>query len=465
MHLKNAAGRPHRPKDRKIPYWHDHFLVPGKIVLTLPLGHYTFEIERGPQYTVRTGHFTINRFADDAKEVEMRRHVDMSAEGWYSGDLDVRRPIREIPLIAEAEDLNVIQVVTWPSKGGPLDSTGAAEQLLVPLNHDRYYHVMAGSHRWPGGSLLFFNLNRPLDVSDEGPEYPSPVEYVKQAREHPWAWVDLSTPSSWDLPMLVAHGHIDSIQIANRYLRAEKVAAVEIDAKPRDKLLYPEPWGQVQWSQAIYFHLLNCGLRIPPSAGSGSGDSPNPAGYNRVYVHVDGELSYEKWWKNFKAGRVTITNGPLLRPNVEGQLPGHVFRGQPGQLLEFEIGLTLSIRDPISYLEIIKNGEVEHSIRFAKYAESGRLPMLQFDQSGWFLIRAVTDLSKTYRFAMAAPYYVEFDYEPRISRASAQFFLDWVYQRARQMRIDDPSKHREVLDQHREARDFWRELGNRANAE
>jgi hypothetical protein len=324
---------------------------------------------------------------------------------------------------------------------------------------------MSGDHRWAGGTLLFFNLNRPLDVAGDGLEYPPPLEYIKRAREHPWCWVDLSTPSSWDLPMLVAHGQIDSIQIANCDLGCEKTAVRETGAKPRDKLLYPDPWGSAQWSQAVYFHLLNCGLRIPPSAGSGSGESPNPAGYNRVYVHVDGEFSYEKWWKNFKTGRVTVTNGPLLRPTVDGQLPGHVFRGQPGQLLEFEIGLTLSIRDPISYLEIIKNGEVEHSIRFAKYAESGRLPMLQFDQSGWFLIRAVTDLSKTYRFAMAAPYYVEFDYEPRISRASAQFFLDWVYQRARQMRIDDPSKHREVLDQHREARDFWRELGNRANAE
>jgi hypothetical protein len=146
-------------------------------------------------------------------------------------------------------------------------------------------------------------------------------------------------------------------------------------------------------------------------------------------------------------------------------LPGHVFRGRRGQLLEFEIGLTLSTRESISYLEIVKNGTVEHSVRFAKYAQSGRLPMLQFDRSGWFLIRAVTDLSVTYCFAMTAPYYVEFDYQPRISRGSAQFFLDWIYERARQIRIEDPARHREVLDQHREARDFWRQLVESANAD
>ena len=58
----------------------------------------------------------------------------------------------------------------------------------------------------------------------------------------------------------------------------------------------------------------NAACAIPPSAGSGSGEAPNPVGYDRVYVHVDGELSYEKWWQAFRAGRVVVTNGPLLKP-------------------------------------------------------------------------------------------------------------------------------------------------------
>ena len=92
--------------------------------------------------------------------------------------------------------------------------------------------------------------------------------------------------------------------------------------KPRDRKLYQGPFGNARWSQDIYFKLLECGLRIPPSAGSGSGMAPNPVGYNRVYVHLDGDFSYEAWWKNFRAGRVVVTNGPLMRPSVEGQPPG-----------------------------------------------------------------------------------------------------------------------------------------------
>jgi hypothetical protein len=91
--------------------------------------------------------------------------------------------------------------------------------------------------------------------------------------------------------------------------------------------------------------------------------------------------------------------------------------------------------------------------------------MVRFDRSGWFLVRAVTDLSKTYRFAMTGPYYVDFDNRPRISKRSAQFFLDWVYERARRIRIADPAKRREVIEPHRQARDFWQGLIERANTE
>ena len=62
---------------------------------------------------------------------------------------------------------------------------------------------------------------------------------------------------------------------------------------------------------------------------------------------------------------VVITNGPLMRPTVNGELPGHVFQAEAGSTFDFEIGLTLSTRDPISYLEIIKDGQVAavHSLR------------------------------------------------------------------------------------------------------
>jgi hypothetical protein len=66
---------------------------------------------------------------------------------------------------------------------------------------------------------------------------------------------------------------------------------------------------------------------------------------------------------------------------------------------------------------------------------------------------------------MTAPYYVQIGYTPTVSRSAAQFFLDWVYQRARQIQIADPAQRAAVLEYHRKARDFWQGLVAKANAE
>ena len=117
-----AAGLPDAPDERakrslrapRVPYWHDHFVFDGTITLKLPKGEYDFVIERGPEYLVRTGHFTMDDFSEDTKIVDLKRFADMAAEGWCSGDLDVRRPAKDIELLMKAEDLHVVQLVTWP---------------------------------------------------------------------------------------------------------------------------------------------------------------------------------------------------------------------------------------------------------------------------------------------------------------------------------------------------------------
>jgi hypothetical protein len=143
-----------------------------------------------------------------------------------------------------------------------------------------------------------------------------------------------------------------------------------------------------------------------------------------------------------------------------------VFRAAAGQPVELEVGLTLSTRDKISYLEIIKNGVLVHQVRLADWqATGGKLPPLTFDKSGWFLVRAVTDLAETYRFATTAPYYVEIGDEPHISRASAQFFLDWVGERMKNIALDDPSQRAETLKWHEQAREYWQQMVERATVE
>src|SRR5204863_825339 len=110
------------------------------------------------------------------------------------------------------------------------------------------------------------------------------------------------------------------------------------------------------WTQELYYQILNCGLRIAPSAGSASGVLPNPVGYNRVYVHVDGELNYDRWFEALRAGRSFVTNGPLLRVRADSQYPGHIFTAP--EKLEIELTGILEGRDHVESLEVIRDGRV-----------------------------------------------------------------------------------------------------------
>ena len=158
-----------------------------------------------------------------------------------------------------------------------------------------------------------------------------------------------------------------------------------------------------------------------------------------------------------------VTNGPLLRTQVSGHPPGHQFHLDRGESREFQIALGLAFYEqaPVEYLEIIKNGRVEHEIRLSELADrQGRLPPLRFDRSGWFLVRAMTNRTSNYQFATTGPYYVQSDYQPRISRASVQFFLDWLDAAATEFATYDA-----VRADIQQARPFWEALLSKANAD
>ena len=465
MHLKDARGRPVKPP--RLPFWKDHFVFPGKIVLSLSPGNYTFEMERGPEYRLRSGYFIIKPNAADNKQVEMQRFVDMKKEGWWSGDLHIHRPPNDIPLLMQADDLHIAPVITWWNQNNLWSGKDLPTPLLKTAGPDRFYHLLAGEDERRGGALLFFNLKTPLMITTAKPEYPSSAQFLLEAKKIPGTHVDVEKPFWWDMPMWIASGRVDSIGLCNNHLWRTGMLANEAWGKPRPKIKYPDPHGNGRWSQDLYYQLLETGHRIPPSAGSASGVLPNPLGYNRVYVHCGEKLDHDQWWEGLRAGRVVVTNGPLLRPRINGQLPGHVFTADDGNTVKLSIRLNLSLREKVEYLEVIKNGKTVHEVRLSDYAKAGgKLPEVVFQQSGWLLIRAVTTNPKTYRYASTGPYYVQIGEKPRISRAAAKFFLDWVFERARQIaEIPDPEEREAILSYHRAARDYWQKRVDSANVD
>ena len=367
----------------------------------------------------------------------------------------------------QAEDLHVAPVITWWNDVNPWKNRQLPTDQPTRLDGDRFFHVMAGEDERDGGALLYFGLARPLAIAGSGREYPSPMKFVLEARRHAGVWIDVEKPFWWDVPVWLASGQIDSLGLANNHMCRGGMYETEAWGKPRDAARLPPPRGDGYWTQEIYYHVLNCGLRIPPSAGSASGVLPNPVGYDRVYVYVGRDMTYERWWQGLKAGRSFVSNGPLLLVRANEQLPGHVFTAPAGAKVAIRLQAELVSADRVAALEVVKDGRVAETISPEQLA-AGRPLTVTFARSGWFLVRAIADVPRTFRFASTAPYYVEIGPAKRsISRTSVQFFLDWLDERAQRLprKLPDAAQLEEVLQYHRRARQFWQALLANAHAD
>jgi hypothetical protein len=465
IHIVNSEGKPQLPNH--LPSFHDHFCCDGKATLPLPAGKYQYVIERGPEYKRYNGSFEIiNGNLTEVTE-KLHRITDMASMGWWSGELHVHRPVKDIELLMRAEDLHVAPVITWWNRSNIWDGSKLPEERIAEFKDHRFCDVLAGEDERRGGAFMYFNMQKPIDITAAESEYPCPLRFIEQAKLQPNIWIDIEKPFWWDVPVALVYGYGDSIGLLNNHCQRSEMMDNEAWGKPRPKDDFPSPYGNGFWSQYIYYQILNSGIRIPPSAGSASGVLHNPVGYNRVYVYTGSDsLQNNQWWENLHKGMCFVTNGPLIVVDVSGRKPGYVFSAPKGQAIELDVVLSLSSNDPVRCIEIIKNGSIERSVPYTEFRDDGKLGKVRFTRSGWFLVRVIADVPNTFRFASTGPYYVEIgDNKNCISRKSIRFFIDWIDERIKQINIEDSNKLEDVLKYHRKARDYWLEKLHLVNAD
>ena len=464
IHLRNASGTPQKAPD--LPFWNDHFVCPGRATVHVAAGEYHWEIERGPEHERKSGTTKVKSDLVANANVTLSRIASLRDEGWYSGDLHVHRPVSEIELLMSAEDLNFSPVIEWWNKPSP--NSTAIQRTEIRFADDRIYCIGAGEDEREGGALLYFGLKKPLDLSVKSREFPSPLLFVQQARsQNANVWIDVEKPFWWDVPTWIATANPDSIGIAHNHMHRRGVLGNEAWGKARDVKRFVGAKGNALWTQEIYYHLLNSGIRIPPSAGSASGVLPNPVGYNRVYVQLaDKPFNRANWFAALKAGRCFVTNGPLLRARASNELPGANF--SIGDSLTVDLEIDLASSDTIRELEVIYNGEVVKRVPCSEQTEQALKTKFKVTEPGWFLVRAIAEVDHTFRFASTAPWYVDGNNnQRRVSRASAQFFLDWIDERIERVNENVPelNERESVLRWHIKAREFWTDQLQTANAD
>ncbi len=464
IHLTDAQGQPVPVND--YPYWNDHFVCDGRATVTAAAGTYTWEIERGPEYLKASGKVEVETEKPGSVAVRLQRIADLSQDGWISGDLHVHRPVEQIEALMLAEDLRFAPVIGWWNTPAP--DAIEVDQTEFRFGDGRIYCTQAGEDEREGGALLYFGLRKPLDLTVRSREFPSPMHFVEQAiQQDEGVWIDIEKPFWWDVPTWMATGHMSSIGIANNHMFRSEMLTNEAWGRQRDSQRLPDPRGNGYWSQEIYYHILNCGIRIPPSAGSASGVLPNPVGYNRVYVQLEqNDFTRDNWFAALRAGRCFVTNGPLLRVTANDAWPGATLKLKDSLTVSFQIDLTTN--DAVSMVEVIHNGAVVKQISCEPQTEQRLRTTLDVTEPGWILVRAIADVDKTFRFASTAPWYIADDSaERRISRHSTEFFLDWVNDRIERINanVAELQEHKQVMRWHVDAREYWLRKREAANAE
>jgi TolB protein len=401
--------------------------IDGSASVTLPPGKYHVRAEKGMEYRKAEQDVEVRPGETAKVSLEVARFCEMNKRGWYSGDLHNHRSPEEMALIARAEDLNVSPVITrhvgGPNRPGN-EPFPEKDFILVDATHVVSLHNQEVERLFAGHGAVDL-LNAPQAV--EAPKFdlfPMDLEYCRKARRD-GAFIDAEKPIWKNTPVNVAFGMVDAIGVVNNHFHPDDVwpEAEKYGSLPQDKPSYKTPAGFAQWVLDLYYSFLNCGFRIPVSAGSASGVMTSWPGYERVYVHLDGAFSYENWFRGLKAGHSFATNGPILLVTANGKAPGNEFAWQ--KAVDVALDVEARSQDGIERVEMVSNGEVLRSINAGTH-EFHEVVRVKMERPGWLAVRCFEPAGATVRYAHTTPFWFTHHGRLPVKKGDAQHWAEYV---------------------------------------
>ena len=356
-------------------------IVSGEAKIRLPEGRASVQVDRGTEYERVEIPLEAHAGTRLERTVRLKRWIDMSAKGWWSGDLHVHRAAADLPRLMAAADLHFA-----PGIGGWNDS-GTCEGNCEDERH------------W--GAALFLGVKRPMRLYPRDAEYPPPSVTWGDARER-GAYIDLEKLIWWEAPVMAAVMPPDSIGVAVNHFREDGVSTRASLSRPRDESRYPGERGFAQYILDLYCYYLNAGFRLPASAGSANGVAKNALGYNRSYVYLGDRYSDAEWLAGQRAGRNFVTNGPMLFVTVNGKLPGAVL---PGDVRQARVEAEAESAGELDALEILVDGRVARRVAGApRHLQVSAT--VEVSDGSWIAVRCFEKNPSTVRLAHSSPVYI-----------------------------------------------------------
>jgi hypothetical protein len=370
------------------------FYVDGRYEAPVPAGHYELVVTRGVEYRAYRGVVDVRPGREARVAVNLQRHADLPARGWYSADGHVhvgRDVVRDEPvwMHAAAEDVHLTNLVQM----GNLSRTHFQQPAWGRAGqYEKNGYVILSGQEDPRtvqrGHTLHHNIQAPMHLpTDNYFAYDQAFEAVRsQGGFSGYAHQGELFNGRRGLALDVPFGLVDFIEVL------------------QNGRLSTETW----------YNFLNLGYRILPDAGS---DFPymDLPGVVRNYAKVDGPFSADAWFAAFRRGHMYVTNGPLLEFTVNGQPMGAELKVARGAMLEVigEADLNPDV-DQLSHVELVAHGDV---IATAPAKGESRVTLratVPAERSTWLAIRAwgARQERSNMTVAHSAPVYVLVDGQP-----------------------------------------------------
>ncbi len=445
--LQEKPGKFHAPVGTlyRIERSNGHFYCREQAELSLPAGVHQLRAYRGPEYRPSRSEIRIEQGKTTTITVELERWEDFADHGLYSGENHIHANYgygewyntpQSMLDQCEGEDLNVCNfMVANSDTDGVFDREffrGRPDVLAGP-NTVLYWNQEFRSTSW--GHMTLVNLRQVVE----------PIFTGFKDTTNPWDTPtnsDIADRTHWQQG-LVNYTHVAQ-NAADPYLGAYTGKGLPIDVA-LGKIDTVDINNSYAGSVPLWYRLLNCGFRLPASAGTDcflNRVRSRLPGSDRAYVRIDGDFSYSAWIEGLRAGRSFVTNGPIVEITVDGRL-------RRGETLELAAPREVKVvgkawsQFPLDRVELVYNGQVvaTKELRDVRREDSIIDQSILLDRSGWLAVRtsgpAHPDHPGPDLYAHTSPVYVQVASKTAASKPDAEFFLAWTDRLAAAIRQRD----------------------------
>ncbi len=431
------------------------FLARGEFHMRLPAGEYTLFADRGPEYEPVEMTVVLSEEAPVAITVELKRWIRMLDTGWWSADFHVHQAVSDMNAWLEAQDLNLaVNLGMWNRRDyyyrQPLPKNTV--EVFAP---ERRMSLGNAEDSRAGGAWIMHLLREKIDMEQLPRWSPTGVDIIRQATSQRYVpagfpWIDMEKPFWFESPVVMSLATPNSMGLLHSHFLKYGVTDYASWGRQANIREYPGVDGFVNYSLDLNYRYWNLGFDIPPTAGSASGEVPNPVGYNRVYVQMNEPFTMEGFYRNLRQGRSFVTNGPMLFFDA--------YEINGGQIM---VNLDVQSRSPLDRIEIVADGKVVRTFD----APEGRTSF-QTDvaiRSGihrWVAARAFEKSEDTVVMAHSRPVFFNGAWR---RTADADYFIAWIDELIEDTeksddRFDTDEQKQAALATYREAQEVYRRM-------